>query len=357
MISKKLDFSSITLHHDITNNLSINTIINDQDQQKIEMIQELLVDKNDKEVQVSIGDIFVPFVSLIDSQKKLVTITGIPTFTILKNLIELFSINFPDTRTHLLSIKERIILIFFKLKQDLSFAILSIFFKKLFAETCRAIYVTNIPLLASILQHTIYWPSKNEILMNIPYCFEKFTNTRIVLDCTEIPIQKLKCLTCRIKTYSNYKSTFTLKFLIGISPGGLITFISKPYGGRASDKLIFEQSGLINMMEHSDAIMVDKGFMIDDLCKQKQIAIIRPPFLKNKKQFLMEEALLNRDIASARVHIERMNQRLKTFKILQNKFTWAHAHLAHNIIIIIGGICNLSTPIFSNDKFNNSSAD
>lgn len=102
MISKKLDFSSITLHHDITNNLSINTIINDQDQQKIEMIQELLVDKNDKEVQVSIGDIFVPFVSLIDSQKKLVTITGIPTFTILKNLIELFSINFPDTRTHLL---------------------------------------------------------------------------------------------------------------------------------------------------------------------------------------------------------------------------------------------------------------
>lgn len=193
--------------------------------------------------------------------------------------------------------------------------------------------------------------------MNIPYCFEKFTNTRVVLDCTEIPIQKPKCLTCRIKTYSNYKSTFTLKFLIGISPGGLITIISKPYGGRASDKLIFEQSGLINMMEHSDAIMVDKGFMIDDLCKQKQIAIIRPPFLKNKKQFLMEEALLNRDIASARVHIERMNQRLKTFKILQNKFTWAHAHLAHNIIIIIGGICNLSTPIFSNDKFNNSSAD
>jgi len=148
-----------------------------------------------------------------------------------------------------------------------------------------------------------------------------------------------------------------LKFLIGISPGGLITFISEPFGGRASDKAIFEQSGLINKMEHPDAVMVDKGFMIDDLCKQKKIEIIRPPFLKNKKQFSMDEALHSKDIASARVHIERINQRLKTFKILQNKFPWAHAHLSSDIMIIIGAICNLSPPIFSNDKFNDISVD
>ncbi|KAF0716557.1 THAP-type domain-containing protein, partial [Aphis craccivora] len=87
------------------------------------------------------------------------------------------------------------------------------------------------------------------------------------------------------KIYNNYKSTFTLKFLIGISPGSLITFISEPFGGQASDKAIFEQSGLMNKLEHPNAIMVDKGFMIDDLCKQKTNEIIRPPFLKTKNSF------------------------------------------------------------------------
>lgn len=53
-------------------------IINNHDQQQIESIKKILEYKNDKEVQVSVGDIFVPFISLIDSVK-LVTMTGIPT--------------------------------------------------------------------------------------------------------------------------------------------------------------------------------------------------------------------------------------------------------------------------------------
>ncbi|KAF0708357.1 THAP-type domain-containing protein [Aphis craccivora] len=157
-------------------------------------------------------------------------------------------------------------MVFLKLKQDLSLVVLSILFKNITAESCRLIYIILIPPLAQILGCSIYWTSKEEIIGSMPYCFKKFPNTRVVLDCTEIPIQKPKCLACRIKLYSNYKSTFTLKLLIGVSPGGLITYISQPYGGRTSDKSLFEQSGLIQKMSSSDAIMVDKGFLIDDLC-------------------------------------------------------------------------------------------
>lgn len=131
----------------------------------------------------------------------------------------------------------------------------------------------------------------------------------------------------------------------------MITFVSKPYGGRASD-VIFEQSNLISLMDRQDALMVDRGFKIDNICNKKGITIIRPPFLKGKNQFTREEALEFKSIASARVHIERINQRIKVFKIVQNKFCWGHAHLAHDIMIIISGICNLGSPIFSADKFN-----
>lgn len=148
-------------------------------------------------------------------------------------------------------------MVFIKFKQDLSSIVLSILFKNVLPQSCRSIYASIIPSLGMILNSVIYWPSKQEISSNIPYCFEKFNKTRVVIDCTEISMQKPECLTCRIQTYSKNKSTLTLKFLISISPRGLITYISKPYEGRASDKTIFEQSGLIGMLERFDGIMVD----------------------------------------------------------------------------------------------------
>lgn len=124
--------------------------------------------------------------------------------------------------------------------------------------------------LAQIFQSLVYWPSKQETSSNIPFCFDNFNNVRVILDCTEIHLQNPKCLPCRIKCYSNYKSTFILKFLVGISPDGLITYISKPYGSRSSDKAIFEQSNLIKKVQSPDSIMVDIGFLIDDICKKKR---------------------------------------------------------------------------------------
>ena len=135
----------------------------------------------------------------------------------------------------------------------------------------------------------------------------------IVLDCTEISLQKSKCLQCRLRTYSHYKSNHTVKFLIGISPTGLITYVSNAYGGRASDKQIFNQSKLLELMLPNDAIMVDKGFLIEKECPLYNVKLIRPPFLKKNKQFSNAEAEKTASIAAARVHVERTIQRLKIF--------------------------------------------
>lgn len=130
-----------------------------------------------------------------------------------------------------------VVLVFTKLKQDFSFAVLVILLKNISVSSCRQIYLSTLPLLSSILKNCIYWPTKDDILLNLPHCFEHFRNVRVVLDCTQILIQKPYCLSCRIKLYSNYKSNYSIKFMIGVSPGGLITFVSKPYGGRSSYNL------------------------------------------------------------------------------------------------------------------------
>jgi len=86
---------------------------------------------------------------MIDTQPKLITMTGIPSFILLNKICELFSTNFPDKRTHKLDIKMRIVLVFTKLKQDLSFAILAVLFKNISVSSCRQIYLTTIPLLST----------------------------------------------------------------------------------------------------------------------------------------------------------------------------------------------------------------
>lgn len=40
-------------------------------------------------------------------------------------------------------------------------------------------------------------------------------------------------------------------------------------------------------------VMVDKGFLIDDVCNKKGIMVIHPPFLKNQNKFSKEDAILS----------------------------------------------------------------
>lgn len=121
------------------------------------------VESRDFAVQVCTGDISVPFVSLLDTKAKLITMTGIPTFQVLDKIVELFCTKFPDIRTHQLGVRERIILVFIKLKQDISFAVLAVFFLNISLSTCRSIYISTIPLLGSIFENLIYWPSMSNM--------------------------------------------------------------------------------------------------------------------------------------------------------------------------------------------------
>lgn len=202
------------------------------------------------------------------------------------------------------------------------------------------------------LAPAIYWPSWDEVKENMPICFEDFQNVRIVLDCTEIPVEQVRCLCCRLKTYSQYKRRHTLKFMTAVSPAGLITYISKAYGGRSSDKEIFKQSNILQRLEiYRDHVMVDKGFLIQDLAAEYGIKVIQPPFLKKKVRFSKEEALFNAKVAKARVHIERTNQRIKTFEIFNKTLLHTLIPQIDNIFTIICAIVNLSSSIFADDKF------
>ena len=72
----------------------------------------------------------------------------------------------------------------------------------------------------------------------IAECYEAYSNLKVVLDCTELYIQRANKLDARKKTFSNYKHHDTVKFLVELSQNLAVNYVSRAWGGRASDKHI-----------------------------------------------------------------------------------------------------------------------
>lgn len=104
-----------------------------------------------------------------------------------------------------------------KLKQNTTYAVLSILFNFKHRDTCKKRILETINVLNVCLQPAILWPSKQNILSNMPKCFTGFENVRVVVDCTEIRIQRPSNLCCQIQTFSYYKGNYTVKFMTGVT--------------------------------------------------------------------------------------------------------------------------------------------
>ncbi|XP_048507072.1 uncharacterized protein LOC125500032 [Athalia rosae] len=244
-----------------------------------------------------------------------------------------------------------IIMTFMKLKQNMSYALLAILFRSYTPETCGEKFFQMIDLLYTRLKPGIYRLEKENILKNIPFDFIGFENVCAVIDCTKISIQRPKPLCCQVVTYSRYKSCYTVKFMTPVTPSGLNPSISKPFGGRASDNAIFEQSEIIEKFDKNDDVMTGRGLTVDDYYQKNDVKLISPALLKNRKQFPKVEAINGRRIAKARVHVERCDQRIKSFGISLSKMPIGLLYKVEKIFTIICAIANLSQPILRDEKF------
>ncbi|CAN7994643.1 unnamed protein product [Ixodes pacificus] len=231
------------------------------------------------------------------SAENINALTGLTSMELLDTLTTCAGKYYEIIARHHMSLKERLVLCMMKMKHNTSTTFLS----KLLGCTvtkCTDVLVKLIPILGKVLSSVVVLPSKSETLMNVPTSLDKYQNVRLVLDCTEVPVAQPKCLKCALRMFSFYKKGFTCKYMVSVTPGGLIAHISAGYGGRASDKHIFEESGVVDLLlPVIDNVMVDRGFLIDQICEDRLIKVIRPPFKKQRKQM---SALDTQRIASAR---------------------------------------------------------
>ena len=142
------------------------------------------------------------------------------------------------------------------------------------------------------------------------------------MDCSEIFIQRPLNLDIRAQTFSNYKKHNTVKFLVGVTPYGLISFLSECWGGRVSDKKITQRSGFFEKLEAGELVMADRGFLIEEDLAVHGASIVMPPFTRGKKQLSQHEVESARRLSRVRIHVERAIERIKRFRILKKFFSY-----------------------------------
>ena len=141
----------------------------------------------------------------------------------------------------------------------------------------------------------------------------------MIINCFEIFLDRPTNLLARAQTYSSYKHHNTVKYFIGITPRGTVSFISDGWGGRTTDKFLTEHFTFLDNLIPGDIVLADRGFDIKDsvglLCSRLEI----PAFAKNKKQLDAISIEQTRNIANVRIHVERI------IRNMRQKYSLLHA--------------------------------
>uniref|UniRef100_A0A672QLK9 THAP-type domain-containing protein n=1 Tax=Sinocyclocheilus grahami TaxID=75366 RepID=A0A672QLK9_SINGR len=133
----------------------------------------------------------------------------------------------------------------------------------------------------------------------MPHQFVEAFGNRVaaIVDCFDVFIEQPSNLQARAQTFSSYKHSHTLKYLISITPQGVISFISKGWGGCTSDKRITENCGFLDKLLPGDLVLADRGFDIKEsvglMCAEVKV----PAFTKGQQQLEAKDVEETRHIA------------------------------------------------------------
>lgn len=244
-----------------------------------------------------------------------------------------------------LTAKQELELVLMKLRLGVPNHLLATLFA-VSSGTCSQVINTWIRFLAIELRPLIFWPDPETLRKLLPPSLaSKFPRLRCTIDCTEIFIECPRDLQLQALTWSDYKKHNTAKLLVAIAPKGMISFVSKTWGGRTSDKYIVASSGFVDLLDPGDVVLADRGFPIQEELLIKQARLEIPPPGSGVEQQTAAAVRKTKKVANARIHVERAIGRLKWFAILKNTLPISLVPQVDDIVTICAALCNLLPPL------------
>ena len=241
-------------------------------------------------------------------------------------------------RRYKLSLFEEYLLTLVRIRKGFDTHHLAFLFAISQSHVCR-MFNAWVNLLSKCLEQTLVWPTKETNKNNMPESFKAFPRTRVIIDCTELYVEKPFKPRAQRATWSTYKHANTFKLLVGIMPTGAITFVAKLYSGSTSDQNMVKLSNFVDKIEAGDDVMADRGFNILHLLPKR--ATLNIPAFSHGKPLSLKALTRSRKIAAVRIHVERAIRRMKTFKIITGIIPIRLRYTLNQILKVIAVLCNL----------------
>lgn len=251
-------------------------------------------------------------------------------------------------------LSDKLLLFLMKLKLGISYSSLAVLFC-VNRTTASRHFNSILRSLSTATQKWIYRPPSSVIQARLPDSFKlHYPRCSMIIDCTEVRTEQPSTVEQQRALYSHYKGSYTVKFLIAITPCGTICFHSEAHGGRCSDAFITVNSGFLDLVQPGDTILADKGFPgIQAGLDEAEAVLVMPPFLHGQGQFTESEVQQTYHIAQVRIHVERMIQRIKLFNILNVQVPTELLPAMSDVVHMCCILANLQPPILKpneNDK-------
>ena len=258
------------------------------------------------------------FQTYVEDPDKVSFYTGLPNLGVLKLVFDMVESQMSSS-SKTLTKEEEFFICLIKLRMNYLFKDIA-YHLNVSVTTVQKSFHNTLDVLYARLQFLVKWPTRENLRKSMPQSFRRDFGQKVVviMDCFELFTERPSSALNKVYTYSNYKHHQTIKYLIGIAPQGVVTFISEGWGGRTSDKHLTEQCGVLNNLLPGDIVMVDRGFNIEESVRFYQAELAIPSFTRGKAQLHPLDVEKTRKIASVRIHVERViGLVLRKFRIFE----------------------------------------
>ena len=217
---------------------SLQTKLAEVEANRLELLNEL----------EKLGPCLLTLEELKADEDKLKFYTGLPSYAVFDHVVNHVSSYVVHGENSKLAPWQCILLCLMRLRLTLTLQDLAYRFNISVATACR-VFEKWLYAMYICLDSLIFWPDRETLYKTMPNEFKEAfgKNVAVIINCSEVFIDKPTALDTRAQIWSNYKHQNRVKFVIGITPCGSISFISDAWGGRVRDKHIaIELACLIN---------------------------------------------------------------------------------------------------------------
>ncbi|KAK3881935.1 hypothetical protein Pcinc_013659 [Petrolisthes cinctipes] len=218
------------------------------------------------------------------------------------------------------------------------------------SKSCISRILTRfVPVISGCLKELICWSSSDTIRARLPHSFKAYHHkVESIIDCFEIQIEKPSSAMTQSMTWSDYKKCNSVKYLVSVTPDGLINFISNGKPGRCSDMELLRGSGYLDNLRPGTTVLADRGFKeVEADLTARGCHLARPASVGKDEQLPAKKVVDMKIIAGLRIHVERVIRRIRVYKILDmhSCVPLSMMDILDDIVRIVCGLVNLQERI------------